>query len=376
MTDTVDTLVIGAGVVGLAIARNLALAGREVIVLEKNRTIGAETSARNSEVIHAGLYYPAGSLKARLCVAGRELLYGYCRDKGVAHRRCGKVIVAVHGEQAPKLALIEAAARANGVADVEPLTAADVARLEPEVRAAAGLWSPSTGIVDSHALMLALRGDLEAAGGSVAVLSSVAAGEREADAIRVRCSIEGENVELRAHNVVNAAGLWAPQVAAALRGFDEIPLPGPRYAKGHYFAYTGKSPFTHLVYPIPEDGGLGIHATLDLAGRVRFGPDVEWLRPETAPGALDYAVDPKRAPAFYAAVRTYWPRLADGALEPAYAGVRPKISGPLAAPADFAIRCAGAPAARVVHLFGIESPGLTASLAIGEHVRELLARAA
>lgn len=373
MTDIVDTLVIGAGVVGLAIARELAQAGREVIVLEKNRGIGEETSSRNSEVIHAGLYYPAGSLKARLCVEGRERLYAYCAAKGVAHRRCGKLIVAVHEAQRPKLDALRTLSAANGVNDLDRLTADEARALEPNVLATAALWSPFTGIVDSHALMLALQGDLERAGGSLAVLSRCLGAERRGGALELYCTADGESLRLKARTVINAAGLHATQMARALGDLAADAIPAPRYAKGNYFVYTAKSPFTHLVYPLPEDGGLGVHATLDLAGRARFGPDVEWLPAGTEPDGIDYEVDTRRGDAFYAAIRTYWPGLADGTLSPSYAGVRPKISGPGEPAADFAIRASGDRGApRVVHLFGIESPGLTASLAIAAHVRDLL----
>jgi L-2-hydroxyglutarate oxidase LhgO len=367
----IDAVVIGAGVVGLAAARALALAGREVVVLEKNKGVGEETSSRNSEVIHAGLYYPSGSSKAELCVAGKALLYEYCETKGIPYRRCGKVIVAVSPEQRGKLEALRRSAAANGVTDLDWLTAQDIRRLEPAVRAAAGLWSPSTGIVDSHALMLALRGDLEQAGGSVAVLSHFVRGERQGDALRLACRVDGETFELGARAVVNAAGLNATEVARALPGLAPDAVPTPRYAKGNYFVYTGRSPFSHLVYPLPEDGGLGVHATLDLDGRARFGPDVEWLPADTRAEDLDYAVDPARAASFYTAIRSYWPGLADGALNPAYSGVRPKVAGP-GETADFMIRVGGDSGSREVHLFGIESPGLTASLAIGERVRDLL----
>jgi L-2-hydroxyglutarate oxidase LhgO len=370
VTATIDTVVIGAGVVGLAVARALALTGREVVVLEKNRAIGEETSARNSEVIHAGLYYPQDSFKARLCVAGNRDLYAYCAAKGVPHRRCGKVIVAA---QRRKLDSIVAAAAANGVTDLEPLSPQDVLRLEPAVRAEAGLWSPSTGIVDSHAYMLALRGDLEQAGGAVAVLTRCTAGTREGNRLRLTCVGEDGALELRAQTVVNAGGLHAPYVARAL-GTTPALVPSPVFAKGSYFTLTGKSPFTHLVYPLPDDGGLGVHATLDLAGRARFGPDVEWLEPGRTPDHLDYRVDAQRGAAFYAAIRSYWPDLPDGGLEPAYSGVRPKISRRGEPAADFAIRLEDVPGPQIVHLFGIESPGLTASLAIGAYVAELLER--
>jgi L-2-hydroxyglutarate oxidase LhgO len=373
MSHTVDTLVIGAGVVGLAIARELAQAGREVIVLEKNRRIGEETSSRNSEVIHAGLYYPKGSLKARLCVEGRERLYAYCAAKGIGHRRCGKLIVAVHEAQRQKLVALRESAAANGVGDLDWLDAHEARALEPHVLAAAALWSPSTGIIDSHAFMLALQGDLEAAGGSLAVLSRCLGAERHADAFELQCMTDGGSLTLAARTVINAAGLHATQVARALGDLPAGTIAAPRYAKGSYFVYTGKSPFTHLVYPLPEDGGLGVHATLDLAGRARFGPDVEWLPAGTEPEGIDYDVDARRAAAFYAAIRAYWPGLEGGALSPAYAGVRPKISGPGEPAADFTIRSSGERGGpRVVHLFGIESPGLTASLAIAAHVRALL----
>ncbi len=373
MSESIDAVVIGAGVVGLAVARALALSGREVVVLEKNHNIGEETSSRNSEVIHAGLYYPAGSLKARLCVTGKQLLYEYCSAKSIDHRRCGKVIVAATAEQRPKLEAVQQSAAANGVHDLEWLTPNQVLSLEPAVRADAGLWSPSTGIVDSHAFMLALRGDLEHAGGSVAVLSRFDRGSTAGDSLHLTCSIDGEPFELGAKTVINAAGLDATTVAAALPGLPREQIPTARYAKGNYFVYTGRSPFSHLVYPLPEDGGLGVHATLDLAGRARFGPDVQWLDAGVRPDELDYSVDETRATAFYAAIRSYWPGLADGTLSPAYSGVRPKISGPGEPAADFTIRAAGGPTSREVHLFGIESPGLTASLAIGEYVLDLLA---
>ena len=370
--DVVDAVVIGAGVVGLAIGRELALRGREVIVLEKNAAIGEETSARNSEVIHAGIYYPPGSVKARLCVAGRQRLYAYCEEKGVAHRRCGKLIVATHEAQRTKLESLRHTAESNGVRDLAWLDSREIAVLEPNVRAVAGLWSPSTGIVDSHALMLALLGDLERAGGSLALRARCTAGERVGELVLLRCDVDGEATEIRARVVVNAAGLHALDVARLL-ALPGPPLPQPRYAKGNYFACRGQSPFTHLVYPVPEDGGLGIHATLDLAGRTRFGPNVEWLPAGTRAADLDYAVDPRLAATFYAAIKTYWPRIRADSLEPAYAGVRPKISGPGEPAADFQIRALATPGSpSVVQLFGIESPGLTASLALAAEVAALL----
>ncbi|MEO8464305.1 MAG: NAD(P)/FAD-dependent oxidoreductase [Gammaproteobacteria bacterium] len=372
MSDSIDTVVIGAGVVGLAIARELALAGREVIVLEKNAAIGEETSARNSEVIHAGLYYPRGSLKARFCVEGRERLYEYCEAKHVPHRRCGKLLVATHAGQVGKLETVRAAAATNGVTELEMLSVHDVQRLEPQVHALAGLLSPSTGIIDSHAFMLALQGDLEAAGGAIATHCRFTAAAKDAAKLRLTCDTADGPFTLSAGTVVNAAGLHATRVAQLL-GAAEQTIPRTHFAKGSYFTYTGRSPFTRLVYPLPEDGGLGVHATLDLAGRVRFGPDVEWLAEGVDPESLDYAVDPARAAAFYGAIRSYWPALPDGGLSSAYSGIRPKISGRGEAAADFSVRVrTERGSASLAQLFGIESPGLTSALAIGAHVAELL----
>jgi L-2-hydroxyglutarate oxidase LhgO len=372
MTAEVDTVVIGAGVVGLAIARELALSGREVIVLEKNRQIGEETSSRNSEVIHAGLYYAKNSLKARLCVDGKRRLYDYCAAKGIEHRRCGKLIVAGGEEQRPKLEAVRRSAEQNGVLDLEWLDEARFHELEPAVNGVAALWSPSTGIVDSHGFMLALRGDLESAGGSVALVTRCREGVRDGSRLRLVCEMDGDTTEVAARTVVNAAGLHAADVARSLSASrDGIPV--MRYAKGSYFVYNGPSPFRHLVYPLPEDGGLGVHATLDLAGRARFGPNVEWLPAAVRADDLDYAVDPRLADTFYTAIRAYWPGLPDGGLEPAYSGFRPKINGPGEPAADFLIDVRAAPNhPRVAHLFGIESPGLTASLAIAAYTASLL----
>lgn len=371
MSDSIDTVVIGAGVVGLAVARALALTGREVIVLEKNNGIGEETSSRNSEVIHAGLYYATDSLKARLCVQGRDLLYAYCDARGIPYRRCGKVIVAAEAAQLKKLEALHKQALDNGVADVVRLSSSEVGALEPAVRAVAGLWSPSTGIVDSHSYMLALRGDLERAGGAVAVQTRVVGAQKNDDHWQLECTTAEGPFTVAARTVVNSAGLHAADVAHLLEpGAPD--LPAPVLAKGHYFTYSGRSPFTHLVYPLPEDGGLGVHATLDLSGRARFGPDVEWLPAGMRADGLDYAVDSRRAAAFYAAIRTYWPELPDDSLNPAYTGVRPKVGFGGKVAADFLIvRRGDAPYA--VHLLGVESPGLTASLAIGEHVATALA---
>lgn len=368
MVETVDTIVIGAGVVGLAIGRRLALDGRQIIVLEKNGAIGEETSSRNSEVIHAGIYYPKDSLKATLCVAGKEQLYRYCESKGVSHARCGKVIVAVNEDQESILAGIRQRADDNGVTDLEWLDRRQMAKREPAVKAAAGLWSPSTGILDTHAYMLALQGDLENAGGMVALHAPCVAGKVHAEGVALNVVSEGETTELIANTVVNCAGLHASNVARSLPSSGRIP--DTRYAKGNYFVYQGPSPFEHLVYPIPEPGGLGIHATLDLGGRARFGPDVEWV------DTLDYTLDESRSASFYAAIRSYWPELADGMLGPGYVGIRPKLERPGEAPADFRI---DAPIAfgkgRIVNLFGIESPGLTASLAIADLVATGLKKA-
>ncbi|MBM3558546.1 MAG: NAD(P)/FAD-dependent oxidoreductase [Alphaproteobacteria bacterium] len=355
-TERVDAVVIGAGVVGLAVARALARARREVIVLEAADAIGTETSSRNSEVIHAGIYYPTGSLKAGTCVAGRDALYRYCATHGVPHRRCGKIIVATDEGQAGELAAIARRAEANGAGALVPLTPEEVAAREPEVRCVAALWSPLTGIVDSHALMLAYQGDLEEAGGSIAFLAPVAGGAVGGDGVVLETGGD-DAMRLACGLVVNCAGLHAQRVAAALAGFSPGKVPGTWYAKGNYYTLAARAPFSHLVYPVPEPGGLGVHVTLDMAGQARFGPDVEWIE------GIDYTVDPRRADRFYAAVRRYWPGLPDGALQPGYSGIRPKL-GPQGAPAgDFVVQGPadhGIPG--LVNFFGIESPGLTASL--------------
>lgn len=362
MTDRVDCIVIGAGVVGLAVARACAQAGLETLALEAESAIGTVTSARNSEVIHAGLYYPRGSLKARLCVQGRQALYDYCASHGVAHQRCGKLIVATRDEQIGALERIGAAAAANGVHDLRQLDAAQARAREPALRCVAALESPSTGIIDSHGLMLALQGDLESAGGLLALRSPVLSGRVLADGILLR--VGGDDpMELIARRVVNCAGLHAQAVAAAISGLPAASIPAGRYAKGNYYALSGKAPFSRLIYPVPEPGGLGVHLTLDLGGQARFGPDVEWI------DAIDYAVDPARADGFYAAIRRYWPDLRDGALRPDYAGIRPKLAVPAGQDADFVIQDArthGVPG--LVNLYGIESPGLTACLATADEV--------
>ena len=365
--DKVDCVVAGAGVVGLAVARRLARDGHEVLLLERREAFGTQTSARNSEVIHAGLYYTPGSLKARLCVRGRELLYEYCAAHGVPHRRCGKLIVATAPAQEAALAQIAAVARANGVADLQAIGAAEARHMEPALRCAAALWSPSTGIVDSHALMLSLLGEAEDHGARLALLSPLGAVRPVAGGLEL--SLEGETEPLlRTRWLVNCAGLEAQALARRIEGLPGRHIPPARYAKGSYFSLPGRSPFSRLVYPVPETGGLGVHLTLDLAGQARFGPDVEWLASDD-PADFDYAVDPCRAERFYAAIRAYWPDLKDGQLVSAYSGIRPKLSGPGEPAADFRI---DGPAlhgvAGLINLFGIESPGLTASLAIAEQV--------
>lgn len=367
--DRVDCVVVGAGVVGLAVARALARAGHETLILEAEDAFGTVTSARNSEVIHAGIYYPAGSLKARLCVEGRRQLYDYCRDHGVDHRRCGKLIVATDAAQEAELARIAAHARANGVDDLEVLDAAQARALEPALNCTAALLSPSTGIIDSHGYMLSLLGEAEAAGAMLALLSPVRSLHPQADGIDVVAGDDDEPV-LRARLVVNAAGLAAPDLARRVEGIDAAALPTAYYSKGSYFTLSGRAPFSRLVYPVPEPGGLGVHLTLDLGGQARFGPDVQWVE------APDYEVDPARAEHFYAEIRRYWPALRDAALAPGYAGVRPKIAAPGEPAADFRIDDAGVHGiAGLINLFGIESPGLTASLAIADEVGRLAATA-
>ncbi len=364
--ETADAVVIGAGVVGLAVARQLALAGREVIILEAENAIGTATSSRNSEVIHAGIYYPRGSLKAVTCVAGKELLYQYCVDRGIPHIRCGKLIVATDVAQLGELEAIQRKAHANGVTDVVSMTRAQAQALEPEVSCVGALYSPSTGVVDSHAFMLALLGEAEAHGAMLAFVSPLERA-RVHDG-RIELHVGGdEPMRLLARTVVNSAGLTAPSVARRIEGFPADKSPPEFYAKGNYYSLTGRSPFSRLVYPVPEPGGLGVHVTIDLGGQARFGPDVEWI------DHVNYDVDPQRAERFYAAIRRYWPQLPDGALAPGYAGIRPKIAGPKDPAPDFLVQGPqdhGVPG--LVNLFGIESPGLTASLALANEVAQRL----
>ena len=363
--ETVDCVVVGAGVVGLAVARALALAGREVIVVEAAEGIGTETSSRNSEVIHAGIYYPKGSLMARSCVAGRRRLYAYCAEHGVPHRKCGKLIVATNDTEREKLAEIKGRAEANGVEGMRLLAAAEAMALEPNLFCTAALLSPATGIVDSHSYMLALQGDAEAHGAMLAFNSPLERGRVVDGGIEI--TIGGaEPMTLRCRTVVNSGGLHAPALAQSISGMPSSRIPPAYYAKGNYFTLTGRSPFTHLIYPVPVPGGLGVHITVDLGGQAKFGPDVEWI------DGIDYNVDPHRADKFYAAVRRYWPALQDGAIQPGYAGIRPKIV-PQGAPAqDFVVQGPadhGVPG--LINLFGIESPGLTASLALADLVRDI-----
>jgi L-2-hydroxyglutarate oxidase LhgO len=366
MSEAVECVVVGAGVVGLAVARALALAGRDVLVVEKERWVGSETSSRNSEVIHAGLYYPPGSLKARLCVAGKERLYAYCAERGVPHRRLGKLIVACAEREIPVIGGLRDRAAANGVRDLAWLEGAEARALEPALACLGAYLSPSTGIIDSHALMLAFAADLESAGGMVVLRAPVVAGRVAGRGFTLEMG-GAAPMTLECRLLVNSAGVHAPALACCIAGVPAGSIPRGYFCRGVYFTLSGRSPFRHLIYPVPEAAGLGVHLTLDLAGQARFGPDVEWI------DAIDYRVDPRRGERFYAAIRSYWPGLADGALQPGYAGIRPKISGPAEPAADFVIQGPaehGVPG--LVNLYGIESPGLTAALAIADHVAALL----
>ena len=364
--EQVDCIVVGAGVVGLAAARALALAGREVLVLEAAEGIGTETSSRNSEVIHAGIYYPAGSLQARSCVQGRQMLYAYCAERGLPHANCGKLIVATDAEEAGKLVSIQARAAANG-AELQMLTREQALAMEPALHCTAALLSPSTGIIDSHAYMLSLQGDAENAGATFVFHTPVLGGRVTNSGIEVETG-GAEPMRLACRTLVNSAGLGAPRLAGAIQGMPAAHVPGIWYAKGNYFSLTGKNPFGRLIYPVPVPGGLGTHLTIDLGGQARFGPDVEWVE------SLDYEVNPRRGDSFYESIRRYWPGLPDGSLQPGYSGIRPKTVPPGAPAQDFVVqgpRDHGIPG--LVHLFGIESPGLTASLALANHVAEVVA---
>jgi L-2-hydroxyglutarate oxidase LhgO len=366
MSEAVECVVVGAGVVGLAVARALALSGREVMVLESDVMIGTGTSSRNSEVIHAGIYYPAGSAKARLCVEGKERLYAYCAARGIPHKRLGKLIVAVEEAEIATFEGIERRARANGVADLRWLSGAEARAMEPALHCVAALLSPSTGIIDSHALMLAYQGEAENAGAMTVFRAPVEGGRATKGGFELRVG-GAEPMTLETRILVNSAGLFAPSLARRIEGVPPGSIPRDFLCKGHYFTLGGRAPFRHLIYPAPEKAGLGVHLTLDLGGQAKFGPDVEWI------DHIDYTVDPRRGERFYAAVRRYWPGLPDGALQPGYAGIRPKIVGPEEAAGDFVVQ---GPAAHgvpgLVNLYGIESPGLTASLAIAEEVVKAL----
>jgi len=359
--DRVDSIVVGAGAVGLAVARALAVSGREVVVLEATSLVGSEVSSRNSGVIHAGIYYPKDSLKARLCVSGKHALYDFCPEHGVSHARTGKLVVATEETQLPDLEALAGRARDNGVPDLVALRPEEVRELEPAVRCCGALLSPSTGIIEVHEYLLALRGEAEAHGAVIAFNSPCVGGE---------VTDRGKPMRLLCDTLVNCAGLGAQGVARSIRSMPERDIPPLYYAKGNYFYLSGRSPFRRLIYPMPSGAWLGVHVGLDLGGRCRFGPDIHWV------DALDYDVDDAQLPAFYASIRRYWPELPDGALHPDYTGIRPKLTPKGAPPSDFVIRSErdhGVPG--LVELFGIESPGLTSSLAIGAYVSELTAGA-
>ena len=356
----IDTVVIGAGVVGLACARAAAMAGEEVLIVEKNAVYGEETSARNSEVIHAGIYYDAGSLKAQWCVEGRNALYAYAETRGVAHRKCGKLIVAADMDELPKLESIQSRAAANGVEDLELLSRTEALAMEPALDVAGALLSPETGIIDSHALMLAYLGEAEAHDAQLVLGARVETGVLREDG-RIDLVIGGdEPLLLTARHVINAAGLWAQAVSDRIEGIESVPPLA--LVKGNYFSLTCRAPFQRLIYPAPSEGGLGVHLTLDMQGRAKFGPDVEWLD-HAEPAAIDYTVHPQRGESFYSAIRRYWPGLPDNTLAADYAGVRPKVAG-----AEYPDYVLDASAPGHVMLYGIESPGLTSSLAIAEAV--------
>lgn len=365
MTDQLDCVVVGAGVIGLAVGRSLAMAGREVVVLESEPDIGMHTSSRNSEVIHAGIYYGEGTLKARLCVQGKEMLYRYCEERHVPFQRIGKLIVASCDAEVGRLQQICKQAAINGVSDLELIDDVGVRRLEPSVDCKRGLLSPSTGIIDSHSLMLSLQADIESYGGTVLTHNRVSQASVVENGFRLKVDETAESLDCRI--LINSAGLRAADFANSIDGFDSDCVAKVRFAKAHYFAYQGKSPFRHLVYPLPTDGGLGVHATNDVGGSARFGPDVDWV------DEIDYSFDESRKQRFVDAIGSYFPGLDEARLVPAYTGIRPKLSGPGKPAADFLIQGEAAHGVmNLVNLFGIESPGLTASLAIGKYVNDLL----
>lgn len=366
MAIEVDCVVIGAGVVGLAVSRALQLLGREVVLLEKERTFGTETSSRNSEVIHAGIYYQPGSLKARLCVRGKQLLYAYCQAKGIPHKQIGKIIVATQEAETAMLDNYLSAARANGVDDLEWIDAAQLREREPAINGICGLWSPSTGIIDSHTYMQALLNDFEMAGGQFVRASPVVSGRIIDGSIELKLA-DAEASVVKARTVVNSAGLYAPSLAGRIEGLPSEIVPCPYYAIGHYYTLARKSPFRHLVYPVASKGGLGVHVTLDMSGTARFGPDIRWRK------SIDYSFDDSRRGEFVKAIQAYYPKIQDGDLIPGYTGMRPKISGPENPNCDFQIHSYQACSENnFINLFGVESPGLTASLAIGEYITEII----
>jgi L-2-hydroxyglutarate oxidase LhgO len=365
--EQVDVVVAGAGVVGIAIARALARAGREVLVLEAAEAIGTETSSRNSEVIHAGIYYPKDSLMARLCVAGRRQLYAFCNERGVPYRKSGKLIVATSAGEDAKLDGIKARAEANGVEGMRVLSGEEARALEPNLACTSALLSPETGILDSHAYMLALQGEAEERGAMFVFHAPVISGRAVSDGVEIEVG-GAEKMRLRCRTLVNSAGLGATRLASAIQGMPTQLVPHTYYARGNYFTLAGRAPFSRLIYPVPVPGGLGVHLTIDLGNQARFGPDVEWI------DSLDYRVDPSRADSFYAAIRRYWPALPDGALQPGYAGIRPKITPKGAPAADFVLQPPSAHGvAGLVNLFGIESPGLTSAIALADLVTDALA---
>jgi len=364
--DKLDCVVVGGGVVGLSIARSLALAGRKVVVLEAEDVIASHTSSRNSEVIHAGIYYPKNSLKARLCVAGKHLLYKYCEDHQVPFRRIGKLIVATNTDEQATLKKYHQLAQTNGVNDLEWMSADAVSVREPEIRSHAGLWSPSTGVIDSHDYIQALHADLESAGGSIVCRSEVS--EINFQGNNRSVSIDSDPVyTARCNILINSAGLWASGVASLVSGLSAKNVPITYYSKGHYYSYQGRAPFNSLVYPVASSSGLGIHATWDLSGGIRFGPDTQWV------DSVEYEFDDSRKEQFVAAIRKYYPGIDAKKLQPAYTGIRPKLSGPGESTVDFVIQGESEHGVSgLVNLFGIESPGLTASLAIGEYVKNIV----
>ncbi len=367
MSLQVQAVVIGAGAVGLACARALALAGKEVIILERNTDFGLETSARNSEVIHAGIYYPPGSLKAKMCVSGRQKLYAFCQSHGVEHSRCGKLIVATSERQLSELKNIQARALANGVDDLELLTASQAVELEPSLHALAALLSPSTGIINGRSYLLALLGEAERHGANLAMNSAVKRITSTPKGLQLSVLCDGVEEMLLADMVVNAAGHQAIALANTCDAVAAEKIPRAYLAKGNYFSLAGRSPFSRLIYPVPEPGGLGVHLTLDLGLQARFGPDVEWVQTE------DYSVNPQRAEVFYAAIRKYWPDLKDDALQPAYAGIRPKTVPKGSPDADFQVQGPDEHGVvGLVNFYGIESPGLTSSLALADVLCERL----